>query len=128
MRKINEDKLFRKYPKLFPGGRKVDPKQSLMNYGICVNEGWYDLVDKLCSDIQKIVDKTPELEQIQVIQVKEKFGGLRFYIRHGAQSISNLIHKAEAESFETCEDCGKKGNIIKTERGWLRTLCKSCKK
>ena len=128
MKESNEKKLFKKYSKLFPHGRKVDPKKSLMNYGICVNEGWYNLIDKLCSDIQGVINKAPKVKQIQVIQVKEKFGGLRFYISHGTKEIFDLIHKAEAESFEICEDCGEIGKNIKTERGWLRTLCKSCKK
>ena len=52
--------------------------------------------------------KTGIPPQFQVQQVKEKFGGLRFYISAAPQEVHNMIHKAEAESYTICEHCGKK--------------------
>lgn len=65
--------------------------------------------------------------QVLVIQVKEKFGGLRFYIRGGDEFIHNIIHMAEEISFYVCEECGSTKNIT-TEGKWTLTLCKKCRK
>lgn len=41
--------------------------------------GWYDLVDKLCSDIEAALG--PEgCKRFELVQVKEKFGALRLTI------------------------------------------------
>lgn len=59
-------------------------------------------------------------------QVKEKFGGLRFYMTCGTGEIFDLIDGAEALSYETCEECGSPGESRDT--GWIRTLCDLCNK
>jgi len=46
-----ENKLFKKYPKLFPKGRKVNPKESLLCFGFECGDGWYWLIDKLSETI-----------------------------------------------------------------------------
>ena len=57
-------------------------------------------------------------------QVKEKFGGLRFYMTCGTDEIYDLIEKAEALSYKTCEECGQPGEEKPTS--WIRTLCDGC--
>jgi hypothetical protein len=56
-------------------------------------------------------------------QVKEKFGGLRFYVHGATEEQYDIIHHAEAMSYYVCEECG----TMKTARlysfGWNRTLC-----
>jgi len=60
----------------------------------------------------------------KAVQVKEKFGGLRFYMTCGSSEIFNLVEEAETLSYKTCEECGGPGE----ERGggWIRTLCNNC--
>jgi len=86
-----------------------------------VSEGWRSLVTKLCKDIIDI-DNT-----IEVVQVKEKFGGLRFYIYGGNDKVYELIKKAEAESLTICENCGSKENVSTKGDYWLLTLCDKCR-
>lgn len=62
-----------------------------------------------------------------VLQVKEKFGGLRFYIGGGDKHINDLISKAEKESFEICEYCGSIDDVKQTRGGWIKTLCWVCR-
>jgi len=57
-------------------------------------------------------------------QVKEKFGGLRFYMTCANDEIFNLIEKAETLSYKTCEECGKPGE--ERNVGWIHTLCDYC--
>ena len=55
------------------------------------------------------------------IQVKEKFGGLRFYIAGGNDEHYALINFAESLSYNTCEVCGKPGKANRD--GWITTRC-----
>lgn len=84
----------------------------------CVPEGWRELTSKL-------IDKLFTLGwNGRIAQVKEKFGGLRFYIGGGTTEIHDAIQLAENESYETCQQCSALGS----ERydGWSFTLCDSC--
>jgi hypothetical protein len=58
-------------------------------------------------------------------QVKEKFGGLRLYMTHGNEEIWKIIDRAEIESYKTCEECGKNGEL-RNDLPWHRTLCYDC--
>ena len=81
-----------------------------------VQVGWYPLIKNLIDELIRLGwDK-------QVTQVKEKFGGLRFYINGGSNEIYNKITEAEKLSHETCELCGKKGEL-RTKIRWFTTLC-----
>lgn len=81
-----------------------------------VQVGWYPLIKNLIDELIRLGwDK-------QVTQVKEKFGGLRFYINGGSDEIYNKITEAEKLSHETCELCGKKGEL-RTKIRWFTTLC-----
>ena len=62
---------------------------------------------------------------VDLIQVKEKFGGLRFYIDGGNNYIDGMISLAEDMSYRICEICGTSKNIGQTS-GWITTICKDC--
>lgn len=59
-----------------------------------------------------------------VVQVKEKFGTLRFYCS-STPAIDKYIRLAERLSAVTCEDCGKPGQ--QNDSGWIRTQCDECR-
>jgi hypothetical protein len=64
----------------------------------------------------------PEIiEQVVAVQVKEKFGTLRFYCDGGDQYTQGVLDMAEAMSAVTCERCGDSAEI--REGPWYRTLC-----
>ncbi len=82
--------------------------------------GWRKLWEPLAATI--IVDGG------EILQIKEKFGGLRFYYavpENWTVEQSEAFHiradEAEGASIVTCEVCGETG---KTRGGsWIRTLC-----
>jgi len=81
----------------------------------CVRDGWIPLVQNLIEEaVEAGWDK-------QICQVKEKFGGLRFYINSASDEVFEIIRKYESLSYETCEVCGEKGELRKG--GWYSTLC-----
>ena len=107
-----QQKIYKDFPKLFP-------RNSRPMFGFEVSDGWYDLIYNLCKEID--IERKKNKIIIDVTQVKEKFGGLRFYCT-GNTAIFNLVRKAEDLSFKTCEVCGRKGKHRDIGR-WLQTLC-----
>jgi hypothetical protein len=67
------------------------------------------------------IDITPKVHWIKVEQIKEKFGGLRFYYQGGDKEIDGMVSMAETWAGHSCEVCGNKGT--RRDGGWIRTLC-----
>jgi len=83
-----------------PHGGRVRPSRRLV-----------DIVWRLCEDLEPLVAEAGQ--PFEVLQVKQKFGGLRFYVshRHRTDAILQRIEAAELESLRTCEVCGKPGKV-----------------
>lgn len=125
MNKENTKKLFEKYPKIFPKEKRdLGPMHTLMCFGFECGDGWYKVIDDLCFTIQQYVDSTGAT-QPEAVQVKEKFGTLRFYVDKANSEIYEMIDRAEQESGYTCEKCGQPGKEIVIS-GWIETRCKKC--
>ena len=133
--------LYDKYPLIFRQ-KDLDMRQTCMCWGFECADGWFDIIDGLCSDIQSHIDNqnysinfkkergtlppdSPEFPQIEAVQVKEKFGGLRFYVNYEDDYVRGLISMAETMSYKICEDCGNPGKP--NDSGWICTLCNSCR-
>ena len=99
------------------GWRPHRPPIKDAHYFEC-NEGWYPLIQQLIEDIIKLGWNR------QVTQVKEKFGGLRFYINEGSPEVHARITEAEIKSYTICEMCGSPGET-RRDTGWYRTLCEA---
>lgn len=54
-------------------------------------------------------------------QVKEKFGGLRFYVHGASPEQRAQIDLVEELSYRACETCGNPGQAYSI--GWVGTLC-----
>ena len=153
MKQELQEKLFSKYPKIF-GDRTKPMTETCMCWGIETGCGWYDIIDTLCQAITNTYSTSLEIDEVdakhlgvepykfkdevsyiysvncpQVVaqQVKEKFGGLRFYVATGNADVYELIRVAGEESFKICEECGTRENV-NTEGKWLKTLCPKCRK
>jgi hypothetical protein len=88
-------------------------------FGVDCGDGWLDLLDELMTKIEEI-----RPEGVEIHQIKEKFGGLRFYIGAATDEIWQLIDKYENKSFHICERCGAPGE--RRDTGWIKTLCDKC--
>jgi len=67
---------------------------------------------------RKVYEECP---QVVAVQIKEKFGGLRFYYNGGDSTVKGIVAMAEAMSYRTCEVCGNVGE--QRGGGWIRVLC-----
>jgi hypothetical protein len=96
--------------------------------GFAIGAGWWPIIESLCENIQSHTDwwnknreTRPVVEQVVVEQIKEKFGGLRFYYQGGDDYVRGLVQMAEAWAAHSCENCGAPGK--RRGGGWIRTLC-----
>jgi hypothetical protein len=87
----------------------------------CVGAGWVELIREcyaLCVEYK-----------VDIHQVKEKFGGLRFYTgavdRDTAKEFFDKIEAVCHRSYGTCENCGQPGELDNNRR-WVKTLCSNC--
>lgn len=167
-----DKQLVEKYPKIFRD-RFGDMKETLMCWGFEHGDGWYNIIDVLCGNIQSHINQQRNLRasvlrtnrkikkaielnsiepilnlykgkwweekceeilrnkkyeevprkvhQVVAVQVKEKFGGLRFYTNGTDDVVNGMIRMAESLSYRTCEVCGNPGKLRKG--GWMQTLC-----
>lgn len=95
---------------VFTGNNITDPDFFV------VGSGWNLIIKNLIQDLIRLGWNK------EVIQVKEKFGGLRFYINESTDAIHERIGQAELESMKTCEITGRPGKL-RNDIGWYRTLC-----
>lgn len=97
---------------------------------IDVGPGWIHIIAKLHNAIF-LMNPT-----YKIAQVKQKLGGLRYYIDlHFQQNedsanlkkiINNLIYVAEHQASETCELCGQPGKLTNKNHYYI-TSCDECK-
>ena len=106
MRAELEALLFQRYPVMF-GPYELVPNEYSMQWGFQCGDGWFDLIDTLCSNLQFLTDNA-NAPQVRVRQVKSKTGTLRFYFTgSGDEYARGLAHMASAYSALICEECGQ---------------------
>ena len=122
MRKELDEALCKKYPEIFKD-RHGDMRTTAMIWGFQCDDGWYNIIDAVCAQIENRERNNNSVEWLSVFatQVKEKYGTLRFYYVGGDDFIDGVVAMAEAMSAVTCEVCGAPGRL--REGGWLKTLC-----
>lgn len=124
-----DKELCEKYPKIFID-RNSKTSNYPISYGITCGDGWFNILDVACALIQQRCDLVHEKEdkniQVRALQIKEKFGSLRFYTVGGDDYIHGIIATVESLSSKICEDCGDLGELH--SEGWWVTQCEKCRK
>ena len=95
---------------------------------ISCDRGWYQII----VDIDRKLAKLDPNYSIH--QVKEKFGGLRFYFEptssvdaRAREEMRKIVGRGEAEAAKTCEQCGTNQRVrLRNERARVLTLCDVC--
>ena len=102
-------------------------KTSYESFGIECGKGWHDEIKVVIDYIENYNKDKNDDKKICILQIKEKFGGLRIYCNFYTNELESLIRNAEQNCEHICELCGSKENIGKT-LGWITTCCKDCVK
>ena len=107
-----------RYPELFNSG----DEGSFISFQI--GNGWKDIVDAACMQLWFIDD-------VQISQVKEKFGGLRIYTNTYTDEVKEIINEAEVAASKTCEFCGSTEGVtnksFRNKGSWMKSLCTQCR-
>lgn len=100
-------------------GWRTDQPVIVTNICEC-DEGWLQLIHDLIEElIAAGWDK-------QIRQIKEKFGGLRFYPGPMNDEQWKIVNKYTLLSYSTCERCGSIENVASRGKSWIQTLCNKC--
>lgn len=81
---------------------------------------------QMCKEIKNELKKHKFLYKYRIVQIKEKFGGLRWYDARVPKDskVLNIINKYEQVSYKTCGICGKPATKI--SKGWIYPYCDDC--
>ena len=131
--KMNNKKLCKRYPFLIPRDYWTDkiPKNWDYEYTelYAFPKGWYKVFGKqMLEEIRDECIKFDYLDKLRIVQIKEKYGTLRFYVSPipADSQIYEIIHKYEEMSAHVCEHCGRPAETD-WNRSWVVTWCDKCK-
>lgn len=89
-----------------------------------VPDGWrIAFGEQMCDEIQKALEKADFVDKYRIVQVKEKFGGLRWYTDGVPinSKLDDIARKYERISEEICVECGRPATYRTT--GWICPYC-----
>ena len=107
------------------------------NIGLGCGAGWWPALEDAFIEITGILNTYVGLS-FNTAQIKEKFGGLRFYYdlhrkkgctltdeleKDAREAIDAAVQKAENMAGVACEVCGQRG--VRGGKHWLKTLCET---
>lgn len=115
------------YPRLYIGTRRRYESASFQ--GITCGDGWEPIVRWLSAAIERLIEIEPKDEQefYRCIEVRERFGGIEFYMNDATEEMTKLVKIATSESFKVCEFCGQPGVLRQDGRRGAKTLCEACR-
>ncbi len=91
-----EQKLYNKYPKLF-SQKKASIMQSCMFWGIEADDGWFEIIDRMCSVIQGYVNQQRQMRSVALRSnraLKRALAGDTKYLKHFFSRIYNSEEEA----------------------------------
>jgi len=127
--------LCAQYPWLLPRNRWTDKVVEDYDYSYTelddLPEGWrIAFGEEICKEINDLLKKVNYENEYRILQIKEKYGSLRWYDDGVPKEISkdlySVIAKYERISARTCINCGAPATKIST--GYILPFCEECAK
>lgn len=92
-------------------------------------DGWRAAFgEEMCGKIQKLLEKTDYVNKYEVLEIKEKYGSLRWYDNGCPREIYDEMEDIrwgyEEKSTHICINCG--APATKISRGWISPWCDEC--
>ena len=133
--KQKNKELLEKYPWLYPVSEYTGKPLENYDYSFTwmddIPLGWNIAFGKqMVEELGALLEKYNYQDEYSICQIKEKFGGLRWYDNgfptEGYEEYKEWLDKYEELSFKTCIDCGKPAKYF--TRGWITPICEDCAK
>ena len=95
MRKELEQEIIARWSQWF--NTVGDVSHTAMPRGFPHGDGWFDILWRLCGDLEPLVEQFEQESgcQIEILQVKEKFGGLRVYVSGANDAMRQRLEAAQ---------------------------------
>ena len=113
--------LIDRYPNLL----NIDPSPWGPGMGFTIRvgaAGWFGLLDRLFLQIEKEQEGGIS-EDCHITSIKEKMGELHFTYEGADEQVVQLVQQARLESAQTCQVCGRHGNLRILPGSIAATLC-----
>lgn len=93
-------------------------------------EGWYEIVTELTEELYNASKEFVE-GSVKVSYIKEKFGGLRYYIDYDLPDeqvfeLEQIVRKWEKFSYKICIICGTEEGVKPVKKHWESPICYKC--
>lgn len=129
MIKQHNKELIEKYPFLLP--RNVWTDEPIEDYDYSYTEldnmpdGWrIAFGEQLCAELMETLGDN--VKDYFIIQIKEKYGELRWYSDWTTNEVEDIIDKYTELSRKTCIKCGKPATKVSLR--WISPWCDDCAK
>ncbi len=88
-------------------------------------DGWrIAFGEQLCEELKEALTKANLLDEYRIVQIKEKYGQLRWYDSGNTREGYDVLGKYTALSERTCIRCGRPATRI--TMGWISPFCDDC--
>lgn len=117
---FNADDIYKKYSRVLC--KPIYPETA---------EGWDALVEDFIQEMNEAACAFRN-KSITIIDIKEKFGGLRIYVDYDLPSeqiseLERIVSKYEHLSLKTCSYCGEENKQMHKRMGyWDIVICQDC--
>ncbi len=117
---FDADDIYKKYSKVL--SKPIYPETA---------EGWDALVEDFIEEMNEAAANFKS-KSITIIDIKEKFGGLRIYVDYNLPSeqisdLEKIVSKYEHLSLKTCSYCGQEYKQMHKRKGyWDIVCCEEC--
>ncbi|HLW01613.1 MAG TPA: hypothetical protein VKT82_23350 [Ktedonobacterales bacterium] len=119
MDQVLSDRLIAAFPHLYRSWQGRDMRQVWRTrQDFECGNGWFELLWQLSAQLETLIAALPASDQdaYAPANIKEKFGGLRFYMNKCTPEMDRAIRQAEGQSIRTCEVCGQPGTQLKQDQ------------
>lgn len=126
-------KLIEKYPFLLPRSRWTGDVVADYDYSYTeldnMPDGWRKAFgEQMCEEICNVLKKYEALDDYRIMDIKEKYGGLRWYDsgvnKECYDEYHEILNKYCEMSYYTCIKCGQVAT--KVSLGWISPFCDNC--
>ena len=122
-------KMVEEFPFLLPHNRWTDKVSDDYDYSYnelwALEKGWAKAFGyELICELKDALVETNYLDKYRITQIKEKYGGLRWYDFGAPEKAFDIIRKYENLSYKTCFICGKPATH--ETYGWINYVCEKC--
>ena len=121
---MTNEQLLERYPFLMP--RNIwtdqiieDADWTLLDH---MPDGWrIAFGEQMCEEIREVLLKYDWLHKYRIVQIKEKYGSLRWYDNGAPKEVHDIIMKYEQISQTTCIRCGRPATLM--THSWIMPFC-----